>query len=231
MRPRWLFVLLLFLCLAIAAGSGYVILGLRHERDALTDEVHQAEQRNALLQRGYAKQKALAAGLQHAKVTLEAQKQSLERKAADLEAEMEGVVQERDRLTDHVATLEAAAEQLRGRIAELDADQEKLVAARDDLTQQLTTMTAARQESQANLKRETRRLERCDEHNTKLTAIAKDLMEMYHKKGVMSVLMEKEPLVGLKKIEMDNLIDEYAERVEQEHVDDVRRDAGGAVQQ
>ena len=231
MRPRWLFVVLILLCLGTVAGSGYAILELRRERDALTDQVRQQEQKNALLQKGYAEQKALAAGLQHAKVTLDAQKLSLEGKIAEAAVEKESLVRERDDLTGRIETLEGAAEVLRERIASLQASREEMIADRANLAQDLQEMTAARQHLDASLKRETRRLERCTEHNVKLTAISQELMEVYRKKGVMSVLMEKEPLIGLKKIELDGLIDQYEKRIEQQHIDDARRAAGDDAQE
>ena len=106
-----------------------------------------------------------------------------------------------------------------------------MIADRAKLAQDLQEMTAARQHLDASLKRETRRLERCTEHNVKLTAISQELMEVYRKKGVMSVLMEKEPLIGLKKIELDGLIDQYEKRIEQQHIDDARRAAGDDAQE
>jgi len=229
MHPRWLFIALL-LFLGTAAGSGYAILELRRERDALTDQNRQQEQRLALVQKGYAEQKALAAGLQHTKVALAAQKLSLAGQVAELSAEKEGLVQERDGLTARGATLEEAAETLRGRIASLQASHEELAAGRGKLSQDLQVMTAARQRLDANLKRESRRREKCAEHNARLTAISQELMEVYRKKGVMSVLMEKEPLIGLKKIELEGLIDQYEERVEQQRIDDARRAATEGTQ-
>ncbi|MGD2064488.1 MAG: hypothetical protein PVF51_13020, partial [Nitrospirota bacterium] len=72
--------------------------------------------------------------------------------------------------------------------------------------------------------------DRCAEHNTKLTEISQELMEVYRRKGVMSVLMEKEPLIGIRKIELQTLIDQYEERVEQQRIDDARRAAGEGEQ-
>ena len=108
MRPRGLIIVLLLLCLAIAGGSGYALVELRRERYALTNQNRQQEQKIALLQRGYAEQKALAAGLQRTKVALEAQKLSLEGQIADAAAEKQALVKERDGLTARIGDLEKA---------------------------------------------------------------------------------------------------------------------------
>jgi chromosome segregation ATPase len=225
-----LFIVLLLALLGTAAGSAYAILELRRERDALNGEIRQQDQKIALLQKAYSEQKALAAGLQRTKVALESQKLSLEGEIAELNEEKAAVMRERDGLASQVAALEISADALRERIASLEATQEELVAERTNLTQELQEMTAARQTVAANLKRETRRLDRCAEHNTKLTEISQELMEVYRRKGVMSVLMEKEPLIGIRKIELQTLIDQYEERVEQQRIDDARRAAGEGEQ-
>jgi hypothetical protein len=72
-----------------------------------------------------------------------------------------------------------------------------------------------KQALQADLKRTTRELGTCSSNNADLALIAEELVKRYKNKGFGAVLLEKEPLTQVRKVELEQLTNQYLEDIAQ----------------
>jgi peptidoglycan hydrolase CwlO-like protein len=135
------------------------------------------------------------------------------------------VSQERDALQAENTRLKSEIEELNRKHAGIkkssDAAQaksrESITALNADLQQ--TTQNLHRTESEKNLLQETvvgqaQQLETCESHNVKLLQINRDLLGQYENKGFFDSLMQREPIIGLKGVELENIVQDYQDRLD-----------------
>lgn len=77
---------------------------------------------------------------------------------------------------------------------------------------------AEQQTLQASLSREATRVNECEAKNAKLAGIARELMDRYARKGVWGALVEAEPFTGVAKVETENLLQAYQQRVDEQRI-------------
>ena len=53
------------------------------------------------------------------------------------------------------------------------------------------------------------RTAQCESNNDALYTIAMEVIESYEKKGFFKILAQREPITGLKKVQIENLMDDY----------------------
>jgi chromosome segregation ATPase len=135
------------------------------------------------------------------------------------------VSQERDALQAENTRLKSEIEELNRKHAGVkknsDAAQaksrESIAALNADLQQ--TTQNLHRTESEKNLLQETvvgqaQQLETCESHNVKLLQVNRDLLGQYENKGFFDSLMQREPIIGLKGVELENIVQDYQDRLD-----------------
>jgi chromosome segregation ATPase len=156
-----------------------------------------------------------------------------ETKAADAEDQkvlrvqrmLRQVSQEREALQAENTRLKSEIEELNRKHAGIkkssDAAQaksrESITALNADL--QHTTQNLHRTESEKNLLQETvvgqaQQLETCESHNVKLLQVNRDLLGQYENKGFFDSLMQREPIIGLKGVELENIVQDYQDRLD-----------------
>jgi septal ring factor EnvC (AmiA/AmiB activator) len=119
----------------------------------------------------------------------------------------------KDELSQRIATLEKALEEERRngnqRVTKKEMD---LVRAKQDFD----AKEAERQEWQNRFGEQARMVTQCADKNENLGKLSLELINRYRSKGVMEALYQKEPLVGLKDVQMFNLAQEYRDRADAE---------------
>jgi len=107
------------------------------------------------------------------------------------------------------AAQEGMARQLeatQGQLAELRAQD-----AKD--REQLKTREALLAQTQAELANAKTANASCETKNLKLYEYSQELAQRYQKKGVWASFTQKEPVFGLKRVDMENLLQEYQEKL------------------
>ena len=135
------------------------------------------------------------------------------------------VSQERDAALAEVARLKAEIEQLnrkhagarKNSDAALVKFRESIAALNADMQQ--TTQNLRRAESERSLLQETlvgqaQQLETCESNNVKLLQVNRDLLGQYENKGLFDSLMQREPVTGLKGVELENIVQDYQDRLD-----------------
>ena len=75
------------------------------------------------------------------------------------------------------------------------------------------------QESASNVSRQSQLIEICEKKNMALYELNVDILERYKKKGVWSALFQAEPFTQIKKVEINNIIQEYKEKLDDQKMD------------
>lgn len=126
---------------------------------------------------------------------------------------------ERDTLAADNAKLNAEVEDVRKKFGDLrNKAQSALTQFKeqsDSLGEKLrASETKVLELEQANAKQGSE-LNTCVQHNVKLYDSHRELLRQYDRKGVIASLLQSEPLTGLKQVEVENLIEEYRDRIDQ----------------
>lgn len=135
------------------------------------------------------------------------------------------VSQERD-------SLQAENTRLKGEIEELDRKhtgaKKSSDAALAKSRESNATLGAELQRTEQNLRQiqaeknllqetvvgQAQQLETCQSHNVKLLQVNRDLLGQYENKGFFDSLMQREPIIGLKGVELENILQDYQDRLD-----------------
>ena len=221
--------LLAFIMCCAIGYLGYTAYGLSKERDRLTADLAAEQRKYKLIQRKYAEQKAVNATLQRGKLAAEGSlrqtQQELEAALADnekltralagaekkFEAKIAGLEKNIETYKDQMARLVENRDQYKARLAETVA----VVKERNEMIYSLTSekeaLTADLQETRATLRRTVK-------HNARLAELSEELVVAYEKKGVGDSLLGKEPLTQIEKVEVEQLVQEYRDRIDNDNL-------------
>jgi hypothetical protein len=120
---------------------------------------------------------------------------------------------EKEELSQRVAMIEKTREEERRESGRLLATREREVVL---AKQALKDKEDERVELQARFGEQVRLVTQCGDKNEKLGKLSVELINRYRNKGVFEALAQKEPLIGLKDVQMFNLAQEYRDRAEAE---------------
>lgn len=81
------------------------------------------------------------------------------------------------------------------------------------------TLNARALEQREIIARQVRMVQACEEKNLALYQLGTDLMKRYRNKSVMDALKQAEPFTQLEKVKMENLLQEYTEKLEAKKIE------------
>jgi chromosome segregation ATPase len=247
-KPTKIIIPLISLIIGLIIGLGVSQIQIDKERKISQDKMKEASKKFAFIQRKMEEEKNQATvsmeerchsdldKLQNEKtalgeqlVKLKEQARSVETKMAEdreqartLAAKMEA---EMAKMREQVRTLEARikqADEVAARTKkELEDERQKYAQAAQrnkDLESEGRKMAAEKQVLQAGLEKATRDLGQCEESNAKLCLIAEELVKAYRNKGIGAVVLEKEPLTQVKRVELEQFTQRYREEIDQQRI-------------
>jgi len=122
------------------------------------------------------------------------------RRATELETELTALKQKLEAAEKERAALSAQLKTATGRGNELDTANAKLEADGKRCT--------------AALAQQTKLTDTCATRNARLYEIGGEILERYENKGVFSSLLAAEPFTGLKRVELENLVEDYRDKLD-----------------
>ena len=122
---------------------------------------------------------------------------------------------ERDQLAKEKAVLAERLNQSEARASRLSADLAAVTAAKTDTDKSLSEMTASRGQVQQTL-------DDCRIRNREMRDLVDELMTKYREVGFWDVLKRREPFTGLRRAQVDNLLESVRERAEDAQVTPAR---------
>jgi len=152
------------------------------------------------------------ATLQLEKSAVEEQLKASTEKALDFEKSARRSASLAKQKTAQIATLEEQMSELKARLAE----SEKRNAQGAESQQKSLAEISRLQTQLANLNKE---LAASEAKNLQLYKYSIELMDRYKNKGVWSGVAQMEPFTGLKRVEIENLLDEYRDKLDAQKVE------------
>lgn len=223
-KKQYLNVLLILLLLTGLGAGGYGYYQLFQERNELRSQVASDAARIDLLQDKYKEKKAVEANLMRKTMMLQGQlsKVTLERDA--LEKNLEELINEKTadceraktELGQQVESIKKQQEQLKSELDQLRAQHTETLAELESKRTEFVKLTNLHERTESQLARTVRTLDRCADHNTQLSIITQELVRNYSETGVVGSLAIAEPFTQLKQVEMEQMVQEYLERIEKE---------------
>ncbi len=113
---------------------------------------------------------------------------------------------------------------LRDRIKDQQEKLQKVVDKYKELVETLRQVETERTQLQTSTKTQATQLDTCSSDNLKLYELGLELADLYENKGVWTALVEKEPVTQLKRVELENRVQEYRHRAKR-----LQFDAAAAV--
>ena len=89
---------------------------------------------------------------------------------------------------------------------------QKVVDKYKELVETLRQVETDRTQLQATAKTQATQIGTCTNDNIKLYELGLELADLYENKGVWAALVEKEPVTQLKRVELENRVQEYRHR-------------------
>jgi chromosome segregation ATPase len=175
---------------------------------------------------------------QSAKDKIEADKAKLNAEKAAVEGRLSKQAQELPRVqgalrkaSDDLREANAARAQLSARVAELEAQLaqtkqqgEAVLAAKDrHLAQALQVRDAEQAELKGRIDSSTKQVLECSEKNHRLVNLGAELIDRYRNKGVADALAQRDPVLGLRDVQMFNLVQDYRDKLDAEKFHPVSR--------
>jgi chromosome segregation ATPase len=161
----------------------------------------------------------------------------VEREKARLGRELEEATKAQQAAREETAALgrelQRAREQGRAAGQELEGVRQSLATTREQLTdsqRQLAEAHRALAETRRTLEqtqgeargleavktRRERELALCEDNNRKLYELGRELMVLYERQGVGDVLARREPFTGLRQVEVENLMEAYRDKLDEQ---------------
>jgi chromosome segregation ATPase len=110
-------------------------------------------------------------------------------------------------LEKEIETASSEKAELRARLDEAAKQNQAVSAQRDQLEQDLKTAASV-------LAKENEQRKLCETNNAALYGIGRELVDWYGRKGAFHAILEAEPFTRMKSVEMENLLENYREKLE-----------------
>lgn len=224
------------LIIGLIVGLGIGQIQIKKEQKVSQDKVKEANRKIAFIQKKVLEEKSEAVAsveqkcqrdldkldkLQNEKKTLEAQLVKSTEQAHRLEMKVKESDEANAKAKEVFARTKKETDETAARTAKKLQETER---TNKDLDREVKKITGEKQTLQAELKKKAQDLGRCASNNAELCSIAEDLLNKYKHKGLGAVLMEKEPITQIKKVELEKLSQQYREEIEQQKIK--KSDAG-----
>jgi len=213
-KPSRLALLLVLLTVALSAGAAPADKKASREREMmrkmqlsqqqLADEKAQLEKDKAELGQKVSTLSGQSNGLKQAAARAD-------RKAADLQKELEAARKENAGLHEQLTDEQKKLEELSLK----HKDMQQTLAATEGENKRLES--ALGQQAQLTKSWEARNAT-CEGKNAKLYELNVEMMGKYRSKGVLDALSHAEPFTGIKDVELENVLQEYRDKLDAERV-------------
>lgn len=211
---------------AILCGFlGFQCYQLSNDRQRLSDSLDQSENKNRLLNQKYKEEKAFVGRLQRENLKLSGQVRQARQDVKTIEEEISGFRNEKAALIKKLAGCDARIlnlsdklERLTADYGELDKRNKETVLKFNKSEEDNAVLKAENQNLNADLKQAENQSQRYLKHNERLSQIAKELVARIEQKEMGSSIMVKERLIQFKRAELENLLQDYLDRIDDEKI-------------
>ncbi|WP_145999139.1 hypothetical protein [Oceanicoccus sp. KOV_DT_Chl] len=147
---------------------------------------------------------------------LNGENQSLQQQLVSMQQQLEASEQE---LADVKQDSAREKKKLRGNLDEWKGSHARLKDALQTTKSELVHAGTTINNLVANLERQTDNFNLCYANNSKMYDINIELLSYYNNKSAWDAVMQKEPVLGLKAVKMENMVQDYRYRLEDLNLD------------
>ena len=152
--------------------------------------------------------------LQSENAQLKQQVTKLEKDSKTFATEKESLTRRAGTAESKVGRAEAGQQSASSRLESTEARLNEVVGKYKDLAEELRKVEAERNELARKSSADGQGLKVCAQKNVQLAGIANEALDRYEKKGCFGALAQAEPFTGLKRIEVENAVEEYRQQLE-----------------
>jgi chromosome segregation ATPase len=209
----------------LSGGLYYGDLRLKQEKRLHQEIVSDVNKKKEQIYKRYQEKNALSSQLLRAKSSLEARIREIEKeiekkdqeKAVDI-ANYKKLEKDIEKKDNKIASLEGEIGDIKTKldnvVKEGEKKEKKYISEINELKEKKNLITLEKKNVESELKTVKRALDRARNHNGELCILAEDLLAGYENKGTFTSMLEKEPFLQLKKIELEKYIQEYQDKIE-----------------
>lgn len=122
----------------------------------------------------------------------------------------------RSRAEADLKALQAESDALKARLADTEKQLADSVALQRVTAQTLAQAESAKKQTEGQLAGKAHDLQACQTQNGQLYAIGREMMQKYRDKSCQDALAQAEPFTGLKKVDVENLLETWRDRLDRE---------------
>jgi chromosome segregation ATPase len=152
---------------------------------------------------------------------LQAENAKLKQQVARLEKDAKAFATEKEALSrragaaeSKVSRAEAGEQSAASRLEGTETRLNEVVAKYKELAEQLRKVETERNELARQAAADGQGLKVCAQKNVQLAGIANEALDRYEKKGCFGALAQAEPFTGLKRVEVQNAVEEYRQKID-----------------
>ena len=163
---------------------------------------------------GLARMQAAMQQLSAERTTLQGEKTRLETRVAELEKQLAAAQDENKSVSAQLTRSQAAEQQA---TANGEALNERLKQAHDrtdELVSHFRETATTLQQTERERGELQQQLDVCTQRNVALYGVGMEVLDRYESKGFWSVMKQKEPFTQLKRVEIENLAEDYRQRLD-----------------
>ena len=143
-------------------------------------------------------------------------------RVGELEKELLSAKEENLSLSSKLKITQSSLEDLMAKSREsfqnLQKDHQTSVEQGDECKSKLQALASS-------VSRQSQSIEMCEKKNTALYELNVEILNRYKKKGVWSALFQAEPFTQIKKVEMENIVQEYKEKLDSQKAEKTSLDS------
>ena len=210
---------MLMLCTLGIAGNASAAVDDKKDRDA--------QRKLRLMMQSMEQEKAVLAS---EKNSLSGQVESLNKQVSDLKNSSASVSRKKDArvvaLENELLAVKESNLSLSSKLQATQSSLEELTAKYQTSLQSLQASVEQGdeykmkfQESVSNVSRQSQLIEMCEKKNMALYDLNVEILDRYRNKGVWSALLQAEPFTQIKKVEINNILQEYKEKLDDQKME------------
>lgn len=183
---------------------------------------------NGALLRAQGQVREMAAQRDALTAEVEKLREETKKKLEDKDAKIAALNKRLDTMQSNADRSEATVEKtrevnqaMRDRIVDAQDKMQKLVAKYKELVSALRVIEDERTSLQRTIEKKNTALDTCANDNVKLYQTSLELIDRYENKGVWDAMLQLEPVTQLKRVELENTVQDYRTRVNAAKVETV----------
>ncbi|MDP3421147.1 MAG: hypothetical protein Q8S10_09495 [Thiobacillus sp.] len=122
----------------------------------------------------------------------------------------------RSRMEAKLEAVQTENDALKTRLADTEKQLADSMALQQATAQRLAQTESAKKHTESELSGTVRDLQSCQTHNGSLYTLGREMMQKYRDKSCQDALAQAEPFTGLKKVEVENLLETWRDRLDRE---------------